>query len=574
MRSTIAPATLLRHIYKSATEFAIFTLALDGTVSSWNAGAENILGFSEADMVGNDPALIFTPEDRAADRAHHEMNTAAATGRSADYRWHLRKSGERFWADGVMTPIRSDDDEIIGFLKILKDITATKLAQEEIRLLSAADALTGLANRASFDARTQEMVSLSGRAGRSLYLLLIDLDRFKEVNDTLGHPAGDELLRQVAARLKDVSREGDFIGRLGGDEFGILQVGLSDPSSGGALASKLINALRQPFAIGNEIVQISASIGIASSPADSAEAGDLLKKADLALYKAKDAGRNGYHHFTDELDRAAHKRNADSDELRKAVVARQFHLVYQPIVNSRSGQTTSMEALIRFSSPLLSSYSVEYVINLARDLGVIFEIGSWVFAEACLQLTRWQAAGISGVKISINTCAKELLNAGYLASIDSALANSGVTPRDIDIELTERDAIDLRDVGSCVLEALVTAGFKLSLDDFGMGYSSLSYLRTLPVATLKLDRSFLTGIPAESGANAVAKAVVALARDLHLVVIAEGVEEAAQMTFLRDLECDSFQGYLFSHALLPEVATEWLLADRSRMPGGGESQLH
>lgn len=574
MRPTIAPENLLKHIYKSATEFAIFTLGLDGAVSSWNSGAEIILGFSEAEMVGKKPTLIFTPEDRSVDQANREMITAAKMGRAADYRWHLRKNGERFWADGVMTPIRSDDDEIIGFLKILKDITEKKLAQDAIRLLSASDALTGLANRASFDARTQAMVSLLGRAGQSLHLLIIDLDRFKEVNDTLGHPAGDELLRQVAARMKEVSRQGDVIGRLGGDEFGILQVGLSDPSSGGVLAAKLLDALAQPFKIGSEIVQISASIGIASSPADSTEPGDLLKKADLALYKAKANGRNVYHHFTDELDRAAHKRNLDTDELRKAVVSKQLHLVYQPIVDSRNGQTTSMEALVRFSSPLLSGYSVDYVINLARELGVISEIGSWVFAEACLQLTMWKAVGIAGVKISINTCAKELLNKGYMASIDSALAASGVTATDIDIELTERDAIDLRDVGSRVLEALVAAGFKLSLDDFGMGYSSLSYLRTLPVGTLKLDRSFLAGIPFEAGANAIVKAVVALARDLHLVVVAEGVEETAQAQFLRDIECDRFQGYLFSHALAPEVATQWLLAERERVFNAGGCKLH
>lgn len=563
MRTTIAPATLLEHIYDSATDFAIFTLGPDGVVSSWNAGAEAILGFSESEMLGAGTAVIFTPEDRANGEPDNEMRTAAATGKSADYRWHLRKNGERFWADGVMTPIRDDADEVIGYLKILKDITAVKLAQDQIRWLSAVDALTGLANRAAFDHRAQEMIALCARGGSTLHLLMIDLDRFKEVNDTLGHHAGDELLRQVARRLRDASRDSDHLGRLGGDEFGLLQIGPYDASSGGALAAKIVKSLAQPFEIGGTTVQISASIGIASSPDDSDQAGDLLKKADLALYKAKSAGRNRYHHFTDELDREAHKRNLDSDELRKAVAARQFTLVYQPIIDSRTGRASAMEALIRFPGPVLSTYTVDYVIDLARELGLIFDIGAWVFGQACRQLTHWKNAGVTDLKICINTCAKELLNRRYLASIARALVDSGLAAQDIDIELTERDAIDLSSVGSRVLDELVAAGFQLSLDDFGVGYSSLSYLRTLPVATLKLDRSFLRGVPAESEANAVAKAVISLAKELKLHVIAEGVEQMAQAQFLRELDCASFQGHLFSQAMPAPQATEWLLADRA-----------
>lgn len=554
---------LLQHIYSSATEFAIFTLGLDGTVSSWNAGAEVIFGFTENEMLDRTALVIFTPEDRAVGVPAQEMTNAADTGRAGDYRWHLRKNGERFWADGVMTPIRGQHGVLLGYLKILRDITERKLAQEEIMALSLADPLTGAANRAAFDSRAREMLDLCARGASPLHLLMIDLDHFKNVNDTLGHQAGDELLRQVANRLRHVGRSSDYLGRLGGDEFGMLQVGSNDLSSGGVLAEKIVATLAQPFEIGSAVVHISASIGIASATNDVVEPELLFKRADLALYKSKNSGRNCYHHFTEELNFAAHKRNLDSSELREAVTARLFSLVYQPIIDSGTGRAVAMEALIRFSGPVLSRYPVDYVIDLARELGLIFEIGSWVFAEAAMQLAKWRAAGIADVTLCINTCAKELLNDGYLASIDAAMANSGIVARDIEIELTERDAIDLKNTGSDVLETLVTAGFRLALDDFGIGYSSLSYLRTLPVATLKLDRSFLSGVPAEGDANAVASAVIKLAKDLNLRVVAEGVEEDVQAVFLRHIECQAFQGFLFSGAMRPDTATDWLLADRA-----------
>lgn len=564
MRTTIAPSTLLRHVYDSATEFAIITIDLRGLVSSWSAGAVAILGFSEQEMVGADPYRMFTVEDRASGEAAREMLTAAATGKSGDYRWHLRKSGERFWADGVMTPILGNANEVIGYLKILRDITERKLAQDKIASLSTTDALTGLANRTAFHARIRESVALCARSGQSLHLMMIDLDRFKGLNDTLGHAAGDDLLQQVAARLRLACRESDYIARLGGDEFGLLQTGGHDASAGGVLAAKIVEAIAQPFQLGDSVVRIGASIGIASTDHRATDPSVLMKRADLALYKVKHAGRNGFQHFTDELDRIAHKRNLDSDALRKAVVDRHLALAYQPIINCDSGQATAMEALVRFTSPELSGYTVDYLIDLARDLGLIFDIGAWVFEEACQQLTRWRAMGFTDLKISINTCAKELLNEHYLASISNALALSNINAGDIDIELTERDAIVLHSESSMVLQQLVLAGFRLSLDDFGTGYSSLSYLRTLPVATLKLDRSFLQGVPTDAAANAVARAIIAMANDLQLHVIAEGVEERAQAYFLHDLDCGALQGFLFSSAMPASDATTWLLANRAQ----------
>lgn len=561
MHTTLDAATLLKNIYESAKDFAIFTTNLNGRVSSWNAGAELIFGFSQEDILGHDLAQIFTPEDRAGGEVEREMATAIANGRASDYRWHLRKNGSRFWADGVLTPIHSDGNKVIGFLKILQDITKRKLAQDEISRLATVDLLTGLSNRGSFDVRTKEMILLSDRGGQGLQLYLIDLDRFKEVNDKLGHPAGDDLLQQVALRLKEVCRESDFVARLGGDEFGLLQFGASHATSSGVFASKLVDCLALPFDIGGVAVEISASVGIACCPEDGADQDGLLKKADLALYNVKSHGRNGFHYFTEELDQMARKRRIDSDELRRVLSGKSLWLEYQPILSSSTGKATAMEALVRFPGPILTNYSVEYLIDLAREIGIISEIGMWVFGEGCMQLMKWKDAGIVDLKICINTCAKELLDLSYLDSIQSSVARSGIAESDIEIELTERDAIDLKSAGSSVLNKLASAGFKLSLDDFGTGYSSLSYLRSLPVSTIKLDKSFLLDVPGSPNANAVAKAMITLANDLHLQVIAEGVEDQDQAQFLQKLNCTSFQGYLFSKAMPSCQATQWLIAN-------------
>ena len=565
MRTLTEPGSLLKHIYDSATHFAIFTTDVDGNVNTWNLGAEKILGFSQDDMIGTDLSRIFTPEDQAVGDVEREMTTAAATGRAMDYRWHMRKNGSRFWADGVMTPIRSDSKEIIGYLKILQDITERKVALDEICRLATVDPLTGLANRSCFDTRTKEMILLSSRAGQSLQLFIIDLDGFKDINETQGHPAGDELLRQVAVRLKDECRASDFVARIGGDEFGLLRIGSTHLASSDVLASKLVACIAQPFEIGGVAIQISASVGIASSPLDGEDPDELLKKADLALYKAKSAGRNGFHYFTDELDRIARKRRMDSDELLRVVKERSFWLVYQPIVEGSTGRATAMEALIRFPGPILSNYSVDYAIDLAREIGLISEIGVWVFGEACMQLRKWKDAGIVDLRICINTCAKELLNEGYITSIQSSLTRCGVAESDIEIELTERDALDLSGIGNFVLETLAVNGFRLSLDDFGTGYSSLSSLRSLPITTIKLDKSFLSDVPSELDANAVTKAVIALASDLRLHVVAEGVEDRNQAQFLQEINCRSFQGYLFSKPMPPIQATEWLLANSAEV---------
>jgi diguanylate cyclase (GGDEF)-like protein/PAS domain S-box-containing protein len=554
----LEPELLLRQIYLNVRDFAIFTTDPNGQVSSWNLGAELIFGYAPEEIIGLNMDRLFTIADQAESEHLKEMAVAREQARAADYRWHLRKDGSMFWADGVLTPIPGTNGAPLGYLKILRDITERKLAQDEIHRLATVDVMTGLSNRAAFDTRRSEMLSLAERTGQLLLLMMIDLDQFKEVNDELGHQSGDLLLRQAAQRIREASRESDYVARLGGDEFGLLQLNAPSPASGGLLAEKLLTELARPFLIGDREIRISASIGIAVYPLDAVTPDNLLTKADLALYHAKNAGRNRYHYYTQALDEVAHRKNADHSELRRLLAKHRCELAYQPILD-RDGHTLAMEALLRLPG-YLGRQPVEYAIALAGEMGLLPELGCWVLECAFAQLRAWRDAGLTGMRLCINTCAKELQYAGYMAHVEAALIEYGVAASEVEIELTERDAIELERNRSNIIEQLRARGFMVSLDDFGTGYSSLSYLRALPVNTIKLDKSFLRGVPSSSDANAVVRLVIQLAHDLRLNVVAEGVESAEQAVFLTDAGCGAFQGYLYTPALRADAATAWLHA--------------
>lgn len=558
MTKSIAPPLLLKQVYDSAVTYALYTIDHTGKATSWNRGAERTFGYTAEEMIGQDTAILFTPEDRASGHHLKEIMTAAAEGCAADYRWHLRKNGARFWADGTMTPVCNDDGTIIGFLKIAKDITNRKLAQDEIRRLATVDMLTGLASRSYFDAQFSERIARSLENGHLLIAHLIDLDRFKQVNDTYGHHAGDQLLQQAAQRMRQLASETDLIARLGGDEFVLLQGEAASPDAGADLAASLIEALAQPYDIEGRKVEISASIGIAICPNDATDASTVLKKADLALYRAKTNGRNGFQIFTDELDNATHQRSRDIAGIRHALANNSFRLEYQPIVDYRTGQVTAVEALLRFTNSALSGRSVDYLLDLAIDAGLTPHIGVWVLGQACAQLGRWKEAGIGAFKMHVNMCSQELMDSSVLKSIDAVLAQSGLQPGDIEIEITEREAVDIEGQGLDTLHRLHLQGISLALDDFGTGYSALSYLRRLPVSTLKLDRSFLKGIPTDKHNCAIAKLVLGLAQTLGLKLIIEGVETIEQAEFLANAGCPVFQGFLILKPVDADQLTNWL----------------
>lgn len=562
-RMLITPDLLLRHLYDANADFAIITTDTDSRITSWNAAAQAIFGYAETDVLGGSTSLLFTEHDLMAGQPFQEMKNAESQGKSGDFRWHVRKGGTLFWADGVMWPLREPSGQVIGFLKILRDITDRKAAHDEVERLATVDSLTGLYNRATFDLRRNELASTALRNGQELLLFMIDLDRFKEVNDTLGHQAGDRLLQEAAARIRANTRESDIVARIGGDEFGLLHLNSGSPLHGAALANKILDAFRVPFHIGGRDTYASASIGIAVFPSDAATPDGLIKCADLALYEAKAQGRNGFHYYTEALDLIAHQRSVAQTELKRLQRVRGFHIAYQPIVDAPSGNTIAMEALLRVPGPLLSNFTVDYIIELAKEIGLVPAIGSWIFEQACAGLAAWRATGHAPPRIAVNTCAQELLAPKYLHKLVEVLERYRIAALDVDLELTERDAIELDLTSSTILHRLRDMGFGLILDDFGTGYSSLSYLRALPVSGLKLDKSFLRDVPDDADASAVTQAVISLAKNLRLSVTAEGVEQQKQMNFLRSAGCDAFQGFLVAVPMSAEDASTWLGAHQS-----------
>lgn len=558
MESRIDSASLLKEIYSSTHDYGILTFDLDGKVTTWNVGAERIMGFSSEEIIGADIAVLFTPEDGQLNEARQEMHIAQAKGRSEDYRWHMRKDGSRFWADGVLTPVYDESGKHTGYLKILRDTTDRKIAEDEMFHFANCDNLTGLANRYAFEKRAADLISLTTRSSQTMAMHLIDLDRFKQVNDSLGHHAGDLLLQQSALRMRTVIRDSDFIARLGGDEFVVLQPNMASAQSGAELAAKLIGELSRPFRIQDHEVQVSGSIGISICPGDARDLDQLFKKADLALYRAKADGKGRFHYFTEKLDAITHKKNLELTELRGAVERKEFWIEYQPKVAFSDGRTVGMEALLRCSSSALAAYPVETVINLALEAGLMKNLSFWVLRETCAQMRKWKESGMTDLKLSVNLCSHDLVSQETPAYIDAVISEMGLAPTDLEIELTERQALEVENNGMSVLLALRERGISLALDDFGTGYSALSYLRNLPVTAVKLDKSFLDGIPFDAQGCAVIKAVLDLAHALGLEVVAEGVETSEQAAFLKTHNCNSLQGFLISRSLSAEDMTAWL----------------
>lgn len=555
---TLDKSGLLDAILNSAADYAIIVISRDGKIGTWNAGAERVFGYTCGEIIGQPLGTLFTADDRANGIPQRELDGARRDGRAMDYRWHLRKDGSYFWADGVMTPMYGRDGSLAGYVKILRDATEKREQEQEIMRLARVDPLTGLANRAEFDARFIDMTAAALRHGQLLILQLIDLDRFKEVNDRFGHQTGDALLKQASQRILEAVRETDFVARMGGDEFIVLQPDAGSPAVGSTVADKLIHALATPFQVDATQVRIGASIGISVYPRDATDPDELLRKADRALYKAKAEARNGYHYFSKDLDEQALKRTRDLAALHRAVANNDFSVHYQPKIAAATGQVAAVEALLRCTEPVLADYPIEQVIALAMEAGVMEDIGVSLMSDACRQLRSWHDAGMPQLRLCVNLCATEMADAKLPDIIARILDRHGIDPECLDVELNEREIFDSGAQGRAILTALRETGVRVSIDDFGTGYSALSYLNELPVDTIKLDKSFLRNVPESQQHSAVAGAIIDLAHGLNLAVVAEGVETAEQAEFVLRQQCDLLQGYWFSVPLPAEEMTTWL----------------
>jgi diguanylate cyclase (GGDEF)-like protein len=435
--------------------------------------------------------------------------------------------------------------------------TARQNFQKQLSEQARIDMLTGLPNRSAFLGTLTKEVAQAKRTGSLVSVALLDLDHFKDVNDTLGHDAGDNLLKQTADRLQAVLRETDTVIRLGGDEFVVIAPNLRNADGAAKQAQKIINALSVPFEVQDQKLFISTSIGIALAPSDAADSDKLLKSADMALYKAKADGRGRYHFYDEQMNFDAQNRRVVEAELRQAIIEGEFELYYQPKINLSDGRVLGSEALIRWNQPERGLIAPDNFIPVAESCQLINQIGEWVLQESCRQNMAWQAAGLPPLNCSVNLSPLQMRDSGLIGAIDGALERSGFDPKCLEVEITESAILDNVKSITALLSLLRARGISVSIDDFGTGYSSLSHLKHLPVDKLKIDRSFVSEITGNAGDAEITSATISLGQTFGLKVIGEGVEEQAQLDFLHEKGCDQAQGYFISRPLPAADFAEW-----------------
>ena len=430
-------------------------------------------------------------------------------------------------------------------------------SRQRIRQLAYYDALTGLPNRSLLQAKADQAIASAGRNNEQVAVLFIDLDRFKQVNDSLGHPAGDELLRQVATRMRSELRAADIAGRLSGDEFVVI-LPQCDGDHAADAVERIQVLLSEPMTIADTQLAISASVGVAMYPSDGRDVETLLHRADMAMYQAKSSGRGCFSFFSSELNKLAQERLALESALREALQKNQLRLHYQPQVEMASGRLYGVEALARWTHPQLGEVSPARFIPLAEECGLVAELGRWALREACRQLSEWRARGLKVPAVAVNLSPTSFHNLDLPRMIADTLRHHDLKPADLTLELTENILLDTNPSTMKTIDEVHAQGVRLSMDDFGTGYSSLSYLRRLPVSELKLDRSFVADIETDEAARALSNAILGIGRSLHLTVVAEGIETESQSVWLEEQGYPVAQGYLFSPPLAPEALAQWL----------------
>jgi diguanylate cyclase (GGDEF)-like protein/PAS domain S-box-containing protein len=503
-----------------------------------------------ADVVGRRVDEVFAAEHaegflladhRAAKSggyAEHEVDTTHGEGK----RTYLT---QRF-------PLRRADGEMFAIGCVATDITERKINEERIRYLAQNDVLTGLPNRSVFRDRVTQAIVQAQRSGAQVAVMFLDLDHFKNVNDSLGHDTGDELLKTAAQRLRACLRAGDTAARQGGDEFVICLPTLCEGQHAIAIAEKLLEALRQPFSVGGSELHVRASLGISIFPGDGNDADELMRAADAAMYHAKDKGRDTFRFFTAELNNTAQRRLALANRLYEALQRGEFRLHYQPKIDLSSGRIFGAEALIRWPQADGSFIGPNEFVRVAEETGLIGPLGEWILHQACAEAARWHALGHPGISVAVNLSPQQLLRPGFPEFAERTLRETGLPPQSLEIEITEGVLMARSAENMAALEALANLGVGLAIDDFGTGYSSLAYLQRFPVSVLKIDRSFTDGLGVDAGDTAIVTAIIAMAHSLKLDVVAEGVETAEQARFLKSHGCQGAQGFYFGRAVPPD----------------------
>lgn len=529
----------------------------EGVVLDVNESFTRITGFSREEMIGRNPRVLQSGRHDASfynDMWKHVMEHGHWRGEI----WNRTKSGVTY--PEILTISAIDykkGKKPSGYVGVFADITSLKETEARLEYLAHYDSLTELPNRLLFRERLIHSLSMSERKRAKVAVLFLDLDRFKNVNDTLGHSVGDQLLAMISVRLRDIVRTGDTVGRISGDEFCLILDDLHNVTDVVPVVEKILSVFRQPMQIGEHVLRISASIGIAMSPDNSQNADDLLSFSDSAMYEAKEAGRNTYKFYTAEMTKQAVEHSFVQSALRDALEQSQFFVVYQPQLNIEDQSMVGLEALVRWQHPERGLISPEWFIPIAEKSGLIRELGAWILRSACEQGAKWLAAGIQFGRLYVNVSAAQLHDESFDRTVRQCLKETGFPADRLGLEVTESFIMKDPEHAINVLNNFKMLNIELAIDDFGTGYSSLSYLKKLPIDKLKIDRSFIRDIPSDPNDMAIAEAVIAMGKALKLKVIAEGVESKVQADFLLEKECTEVQGFLFSYPLTTDEVIKW-----------------
>ncbi len=547
---------LAARVFEESGEAIMITDA-DERIVEVNRACCDITGYSAAELVGKTPAVLASGRHDAEffQRLHQ------ALGREGYWHgeiWNRKKSGEIFPSWMGVSAVRDGGGQVSHYLGIFSDITEKKSSQARIEYMSHHDALTGLPNRLLFRERFDLALAYAQRTGNKVALLCIDVDRFKAINDSLGHAVGDDLLRSVAKRLRDCIRDTDTLSRQGGDEFLVVLGAMKDDEAASQVADKMMAAVARPFQVQSHELSISLSVGIAVYPSDGSDYETLLKMADTAMYHAKETGRNAYRFFDQRMNSNAAERLETANGLRRALARNEFRLHYQPQVDIASGRVIGVEALIRWQNPEAGLISPAQFIPVAEDSGLIVPIGEWVINEACRQAIAWQAAGGPEITVAVNLSAIQFRRGDIEQTVMGALARSGLDPRCLELELTESLLLSDTDHVLATVHRLKALGIRLSIDDFGTGYSSLAYLKRFAVDRLKIDQSFVRDMSTDPDAASIVRAIIQMARSLNLKTVSEGVEDERLLDYLRVLHCDEAQGYFFARPMPGDDFLPWL----------------
>src|SRR5690554_5148178 len=566
---------LLKRCIESSSNGMVVSdaMAPDMPVVYVNPTFERITGYRADEALGRNCRFLQGDEfDLSNEQALSEIRKALASGKEASVVLrNYRKDGTPFWNDLYLSPIRNERDEITHYVGVQNDISDRKSIESQLAYNSSHDVLTQLPNRALLEDRLSQACQFARRYNRHVGLLFIDLDGFKLINDSLGHRTGDQILIEVARRLKELVRSGDTVARVSGDEFVVALADLANSNDAQLVVDQVIQTLSMPYRIADETIHLTASIGITATDGSVREPGELIQQADLAMYQAKQLGRNTWQWFAEEMNAQANFRVKLRNQLQDAIDNEALTLFYQPLIDARTGQARSIEALVRWEHPERGLVSPGDFVPLAEETGQIIALGRWVLNQACRDLVRLHASGFKDCTVAVNVSPVQIRKAGFLAVVKDALRSSGLPAEALELEVVESTVLYDTDLVIQTLHELRELGVRIAIDDFGTGFSSLSYIKLMPANKIKIDRSFIKDVIQNRSDAAITQGVISMAHHLSLEVVAEGVETEAHAAFLRRHQCDLLQGYAFARPMPYDNLVEYMNLHDSRRDHSGQA---